>query len=252
MKLLLVDGSNLVMRAAFGGDIPPAQAVPIASGLISRAGLQIEATHMVIALDANAPSWRKLAFPEYKAHRTVDTSPWLQAAREYWSRLGWRVVDLPGFEADDIIATIGRRSVCGCSIAILSNDSDLLPMTDIGIHVWKPTNGGQFSEVTAWDVCEKYALRSPAQLPHMKALTGEKGDNIPGVPGIGPVRAAQLLRDYGNLEKIIDAGAEQKCRHSTTVFKSSDVARRALRLVSLSCDAPVAPITPNSCTFSRH
>jgi DNA polymerase I len=125
-------------------------------------------------------------------------------------------------------------------------------MTDIGVHVLKPTNGGQFSEVTAWDVCEKYGVRSPALLSHFKAMTGESGDNIPGVPGIGPVRAAQLLSDYGELEKIIDAGMEKKCSHSITVFKSTELARRALHLVSLRYDAPVQPIQPQACKFFRH
>lgn len=135
MKLLLVDGSNLIMRAAFGGDIEPRKATPIATGLISRAARMTQATHLVVALDSPALSWRHQEFVDYKADRTRDTAPWLVAGYEEWSRLGWYVADLAGYEADDILATIASRVVGDgpttgiarrCDVVVCSSDSDLL------------------------------------------------------------------------------------------------------------------------------
>jgi len=129
-RLLLVDGSNMVMRAAFGGELTPADAVPIATGLIRRAARQVGASHLIVALDSSAPSWRKLEFPEYKANRTVDTDPWLRAAHEHWLRMGWYVEECAGFEADDVIASLALRAKPACPVTVLSNDSDLLTVVE--------------------------------------------------------------------------------------------------------------------------
>jgi DNA polymerase-1 len=251
-RLLLVDGSNMMMRAAFGGELTPTDALPIATGLIRRAARQAGASHMIVALDSSAPSWRKLEFPDYKANRSVDTDPWLRAAYEHWLRLGWYVEDVAGFEADDVIATLAKRAAVVCPVSVLSNDSDLLSLTDVqGVEVLKPMNGGVFSPVSAQGVCIKYDLKSPALLTDYKALTGEKGDNIPGVPGIGPVKAARLLRKHLNLEMIIACGLEGACKESKLVAEHREVAERAFRLVSLRFDAPISPVKPHDCRFQE-
>jgi 5'-3' exonuclease len=251
-KLLLVDGSNLVMRAAFGGEISPAQAVPVATGMIKRAALQVGASHMLVALDSSAPSWRKLEFPDYKAHRTGDTGPWLKAAHEHWLRLGWYVEECAGFEADDVIATLAKRAMPVCPVVAVSNDSDLLSLTDFqGVSVLRPTNGGTFALMSAQEVCVKYDLKAPIFLTDYKALTGEKGDNIPGVPGIGPVKAARLLQKYLNLGMIILCGMRGDCKESVVVARHRAAAERAFRLVSLRFDAPVLPVKPHDCIFKN-
>lgn len=249
-KLLLVDGSNMVMRAAFGGEKSPADAVPIATGLVRRAALQVEASHLIIALDSSMPSWRKMVFPEYKANRTVDTSPWLDAAHQHWLRMGWYVEECGGFEADDIMATLAKRALAVCPVVVLSGDSDLLSLTENqGVTVLKPMNGGTFSPVSAQGVCIKYDLKSPALLTDYKSMTGEKGDNIPGVPGIGPVKAARLLRSAPGLGAIIVDGLNGRCKDSKLVAEHQETARRAFELLSLRFDAPILPVKPHDCRF---
>lgn len=247
-KLLLVDGSNIVMRAAFGGDIEPERAVQIATGLVERAIRQSEASHMIVAMDANVPSWRKLEYPDYKSNRTLDTSPWLHLAHGHWSRIGWYVEECGGFEADDVIATVADRAQKISEVVALSNDSDILALADIGVKILRPENGGTFRLWLATDVCAKYNLRFAGQLTDFKAMCGESGDNIPGVPGIGPVRASGLLRAHENLEGVISWGASTSaCKYSRQVYESRDVALRAQRLVTLRKDAPIMPIKPNNC-----
>jgi DNA polymerase-1 len=250
-RLLLVDGSNMVMRAAFGGELTPADAVPIATGLIRRAARQVGASHLIIALDSSAPSWRKVEFPEYKANRSVDTDPWLRAAHEHWLRLGWYVEEVAGFEADDVIATLAQRAKPHGAVTVLSNDSDLLSLTSIGIEILKPMNGGLFTTVSPSGICIKYDIASPRLLTDYKALTGDKGDNIPGVPGIGPVKAARMLRAYGSLEATIAAGTTARCKDSSLVQQHAATALRAFKLVSLSFDAPILPVKPHDCQFQE-
>jgi DNA polymerase-1 len=224
----------------------------VASGLISRAAKQVNATHMIVAMDSAAPSWRKVMFPDYKANRTTDTTPWLQAGFEYWSRLGWYVTDCGGFEADDIIATIALRACEHSDVVVLSGDSDLLCLTDLGATILKPENGGVFKAVESADVCAKYNIPSAMLLPDFKALVGEKGDNVPGVPGIGPVKAAWLIKTYGCVGKIITAGATPSCKQSLTVWENREAAQLAIKLVSLSYSAPVVPAQPKDCVFKPH
>ena len=90
MRLFIVDGSNVVMRCALGGDIAPEPAVKTATNMIYRAAREFEATHLVVALDCpGVPSWRKTLYPEYKAGRERDTTPWLHAAGIAWLWRRW-------------------------------------------------------------------------------------------------------------------------------------------------------------------
>ena len=256
MRLLIIDGSNVVMRCAFGGDIPPAQAVATATGLIERATREFEASHLIIAVDgpAGSPNWRRELYPLYKAHRTTNTTPWIQAAFEAWSRQGWWVQDATGYEADDVMATVALRAVRAGraqgehKVMVLSGDSDVLPLLSDGVEVIKPVNGGKFESVTITQVAEKYGL-VPSRLPQMKALTGEPGDNVPGVDGIGPVRALALLNAHDTLEGIIAAGQRSACKFSIKVAQQADQARLALLLVTLVSNVPMVGIKPTDCAL---
>lgn len=249
MTLLLVDGSNILLRAAYGGETPPEQSTPYAIEAIEKAAAEAKATHLVIAMDTpHVPTWRKLEYPEYKANRERDTAPWLEHGARVFVNRGLCVKTVPGFEADDVIATLALRSAGRVDVVILSGDSDVLPLTaQRGILVMRPLNGGGFQNFIAPDVCEKYGITNAAALFDYKAMVGEKGDNVPGVPGIGPKKACALLHKFGSLENIIHAGNGGYNKESAIVAKHAETALRALRLVSLRPDAPVPPIVPSSC-----
>ena len=250
-RLLIVDGTNVVMRCVLGGELSAVQAVPTASGMIERASRECEATHLVIALDCpGVPTWRKELYPEYKANRTLDTSPWIHAAAEAWVSHWW-CEDVYGYEADDIIATIALRAAArpDTEVFVLSGDSDVLPLTAQGIRVMKPMQGGQFTTLASNHVCGKYGISSPTALVELKAMTGESGDNVPGVPGIGDVRALALLTAHGDLEGVIAAGQRNACKHSAMVAAAADMARLSRRLVTLATDVPVVKINPAGCAL---
>jgi len=240
MKLLIIDGSNIVMRASFGGEIGVEQSVKTATGMIERAIRDLEATHFMVAMDCpGVETWRKKLFPEYKAHRMTDTRPWIEGAAKEWSGMGWWVESVGGYEADDVIATISARAQGQFEVLILSSDSDLLQLSSPDVCVCRPMNGGGVSAMTVEMVCKKYGIASPKLLVDLKAMTGEPGDNVPGVEGIGPVRAAKLLADYGTIEDIIVAGTFDTCKMSQKVATQTETACIAKKLITLDASAPV-------------
>jgi 5'-3' exonuclease len=253
MTLLLVDASNILLRCAFGGDIPPDQSTPIACGMIDRATRELNATHMVLALDyPSAQTWRHAEYPAYKANRTRDTSTWLIAGAAEFAQRGWHTESHAGFEADDVLATVALRSSAHAKVLILSGDSDLLALTaQKNVEVARPLSGGGFQIFTAADVCEKYQIPAAHVLFDYKAMVGETSDNVAGVPGIGAKKAAALLHKFGSLEEIIHAGEGGYNKETALVAQHAGVARQALRLVSLRPDVPVPPIVPSSCSLRR-
>ena len=127
----------------------------------------------------------------------------------------------------------------------------MLPLTATGARVVRPVSGGGLEHVTADSVCAKYSIPAAQLLTDYKAMVGEPGDNIPGVPGIGPKRASTLLRRIGGLERVIEAGAGGYSKDSELVAQHADAARRALRLVSLRVDVPIPPIDKPRCAIRR-
>lgn len=134
-------------------------------------------------------------------------------------------------------------------MTVLSGDSDLVPLLDWDVKILKPVNGGIFKELTRAEVCEKYRIPAPALLVDWKAMTGESGDNISGVPGIGPVKAGKLLAAYASLEGTIAAGEAQRCRESKIVFNNASVARASFKLLTLCQEVPIVPVRPSSCVL---
>ena len=250
--LLLVDGSNMAMRAAFGGKMEPERAIQIATGLIGRAIRQSQATHMVICMDSDGPSFRSKLLPTYKANRTIDTAPFIKLAQETWMRAKWYVEECSGFEADDLIVTIAHRALSHfANVVVLSNDSDLLILSNEGARILKPENGGTFLFLTESDICKKYNVASSVLLTDLKAMTGEKGDNVPGVPGIGEKRASDLISKYGNLGMVILAGSrEETCKYSKQVWECRQAATLAFEVLTLRKDVPLPPINPTNCRIN--
>lgn len=259
-RLLLIDGTNIVMRCAFGASAepaPPERAVQVATGMIARAIEQIRPTHIVIAIDSitTHPSWRRDLLATYKANRTHDTKPYQWALAVALETRGFYVAVADRFEADDVIATLVERSLPSATCTILSNDSDLLSLVGASVVVARPEPGGAFTTLNAASVSQKYGIRFPAQLTDWKALCGEPGENIAGVPGIGSKRASALLDALDTIDDIVACGiggctaAPGLSRDIMKVVEHQDAARLARRLVALRTDVPLPLIKPSECAF---
>lgn len=250
MTLMLVDGTNVVMRWASAmlpdihkdddAELNDKVLASVARALWQCADL-VKATHMVTALDSSVGSWRRDIFPEYKVKRTANTNVWSNRLSIYLNGEGLYTQREAGFEADDIIATLAARAVrVGKSVVILSGDSDLLQLAgpNVSCYQFGKDPEPRFVQRNAAWIKEKYGIASVVHLPAYKALVGEPGDGLPGVPGIGPVKAKKLLEKY-SLSDL-----------ATAPEIDSDAFKRALHLVTLREDVPIPPIDPRECRIA--
>lgn len=188
--ILLVDGTNIAMFASFGGKLPPNQSTTSALIAIEYAALKVNARRIVIALDGSTPTFRKRVAQDYKAGRTLNTQPYVDELRQRCTLRHWTTVTVEGFEADDILATLSSALPTRC--VIFTSDSDALALVSERVTVLRPK---KVRESVKWDtatVQAHYGI-TPAQMSEYKALVGEKGDNIVGIPGIGPKKAVAML-----------------------------------------------------------
>ena len=216
MRALLVDGNNVLVRAvkaAEGGRLTLAndEGIPTAALLVfintlSRHVREEQPTHMVVAFDGGRSVYRSTLYPAYKANRAERTEaedehrPFAQA-KEFLSLAGIHHVERAGWEADDVIAAYWRnwhdaRNGLGGSMTILSSDKDLLQLVgsdteQVRVSSAPPTYRWDLQRVKDDIGCW------PNQIPELMALTGDPGDNVPGVRGIGPKKGLKLLSERG-------------------------------------------------------
>lgn len=206
---------------------------------------KLQPTKVVVAWDSkSSTSKRKALFSEYKAGRVKpgeDFYAQIPLLERLVRGLGWEFIELPDFEADDIIGTLSHEAdeAGGWETYIISSDLDMLQIVDENTHMWRILKG--FSNIEKIDVREleaKYGILKD-QFLDLKALKGDSSDNIPGVPGIGEKTAAKLLNEYGSLDGVyhnIEAisGATQK-----KLIAGKDSAYLSKRLAKIMFDAPV-------------
>jgi DNA polymerase I len=213
--LLLVDGHNLVYRAFFAmpalsnsrGEMT--NAAYGFTSMLFKALNDTTPTYAVAAFDLPGPTFRHEKFADYKAQRLRAPAelqaqfPW---AREVVQSLGIPIVEVPTFEADDVIGTLARKAeVAGLDVIILTGDLDTLQLVTDHVRVFASRRG--ISDTIIYDldkVRERYGFEPPLVVD-FKALQGDPSDNIPGVPGIGEKTAMALVREYGPLERVLEA-----------------------------------------------
>jgi DNA polymerase I len=213
--LLLVDGHNLVYRAFHAmpalsnsrGEMT--NAAYGFTSMLFKALNDTTPTYAIAAFDPPGPTFRHEKFAEYKAQRLRAPDelraqfPW---AREVVEALGIPIVEIPTFEADDVIGTLAQKAeAAGLDVIILTGDLDVLQLVTEHIRVFASRRG--ISDTIIYDldkVRERYGFEPPLVVD-FKALQGDPSDNIPGVPGIGEKTAMSLVQQYGPLENVLDA-----------------------------------------------
>ncbi len=255
-RLVLVDGYSLLFRAymAPGADLStsdgrPTGAVYGMANMLSTVVRQEKPSAICVAWDGPERTFRSELYDQYKAHRppvAEDLIAQFPVARRLVDALGMASVESPGFEADDLIGTLSVQGAeQGYDVVIVTGDSDQFQLVTPHVSVRMMARGT--SEGTLYDparVEERYGIR-PDQVAEFKALTGDPSDNIPGVPGVGKVTAAKLLRQYGTLVALLDAADELPQRTVTdrkvrdALIASRETARLGLQLTTIRCDVPL-------------
>jgi DNA polymerase-1 len=212
--LTLIDGSGFVFRAFHA--IPhlsttkgqPTNAVYGFTTMLLKALREHAPTHAALVMDASRKSFRTELDPTYKAHRPEAPEELVRQfplVREVARALDVPVLEEAGVEADDVIATLARRARAeGFEVVIVTGDKDFAQLVGEGIELYDPMAeaAGRGGWTRTEDVLKKLGVR-PDQVVELMALTGDKVDNVPGVPGVGEVTAASLVRHFGTIEEML-------------------------------------------------
>jgi DNA polymerase-1 len=266
MRLLLIDGTNVLMRCASvvvpGADSTATaeqvrKVVSLVDGLFERAAYDLEASHVIVCWDLPVGgSERKTLYPGYKASRSGKTAFWLAECRPGLGR--WHGMSIPGWEADDVIATVTYRVVHSARMAkavvlVLSQDSDLLQLASVA-QVYRFGRDGEpwIVHMSTESVQAKYGV-VPADITTLKALAGEPGDDVPGPFGKHCIsRATKILRDVYSFDHggdVDDILLEAQRLNLLTVRQYGD-ARQAYDVLRLRTDLDLPPIRPSQCTYT--
>ncbi len=206
---------------------------------------RLEPTKVVVAWDSkSSTAKRKAVFSEYKAGRTkpgADFYEQIPLLEELVKALGWDFVEIPEYEADDIIGTLSRQAdeEGDWETFIVSSDLDMLQVVDENTHMFRVLKG--FSKLEELDVAAveaKYGIKK-AQFLDLKSLKGDASDNIPGVPGIGEKTAVKLLNQYGDLAGIYAHLDEIKGSTQKKLAEGEESAKMSHFLATIMTDAPV-------------
>jgi len=199
--------------------------------------------HLVVAIDASGDrgTFRSRIDPEYKANRGAppeDFRPQVERCLELLRALGIPVVAVEGVEADDAIASLvarWRREDPELEIRILSRDKDLAQITDERTRLFDP----QADDFVGTEKLFGRPGLEPRQVPDVLALMGDAVDNVPGVPGVGPKTAAELVMRYGSLENLLAHADELTGKRGRAIRDAAETVRRSRRLVELKRDLEI-------------
>jgi DNA polymerase-1 len=249
--LFLVDGSGYIFRAYHA--LPPlnrkSDGLPVGAVLgfcnmlwklmqdSRNTAVRTTPTHFAVIFDYSSKTFRNELYGEYKANRSAppdDLIPQFGLIREATRAFDLPCIEMEGFEADDIIATYARLACeVGADTTIISSDKDLMQLVGETVSMYDPMKD---REIRVPEVVEKWGV-PPEKMIDLQALTGDSIDNVPGVPGIGPKTAAQLLAEFGDLDTLLARASEIKQqKRRETLIEHAENARISRELVRLKND----------------
>lgn len=219
-KLLLLDGHSLAYRAFYALPVEnfstttgqPTNAVYGFTSMLVNLLRDEQPTHVAVTFDVSRKSFRTERFPEYKATRSASPPEFkgqVELIKQVVQALGITAVELEGFEADDLIATLTTQGTAdGLGVEIVSGDRDTFQLVTDDVTVLYPRKGvSDLARMTPAAIEDKYGL-SPGQYPDFAALRGDPSDNLPGIPGVGEKTAVKWLSAYGDLGGLVEHADE--------------------------------------------
>ena len=255
-RFVILDGHGIIFRAYFAlREVQPfsvkktGEETTAVYGFVNtllRVVRELKPTHIAIAMDTAAPTFRHDADADYKAHREPipEALPaQIERCRQVIQAFGIPLYEADGFEADDVLATLADQAVeTGLETWIGTLDSDLLQLVRPGIKVYmyRPYQRDTVLYDSDEKVRDRYGI-DPIQIIDYKALKGDTSDNIPGVPGIGDKTAVKLLNEYRTLDEIYEhLDAVKPPRAQKALREYADLARHSRDLASIRHDVPVS------------
>ena len=250
-KLVIIDGKSVFYRGYYAmGNLSLEDGTPT-GGVYGFASLAFEVIrklkpdYVVVAWDKKGTSTAKRSaiYPEYKAGRKKapdDFYEQIPLLKDFLKTLGWPLFETDGYEADDILGTLAvQANNLGVEANLITSDLDMLQLIDENTKVFAMKRG--FSDIEEFDLEyfeNKYGLKQ-SQFLDLKALQGDSSDNIPGVPGIGPKTATQLLQEFFTLEGIYENLENIKPAWRKKLEDGKDLAFMSKKIAEIFLDAPV-------------
>ncbi|MDI3336985.1 DNA polymerase I [Defluviimonas aestuarii] len=249
--LHLIDGSAYIFRAYHA--LPPltrkSDGLPIGAvaGFCNMLWSQLAnnkvddaPTHIACVFDYSSKTFRDEIYDQYKANRPdlpEDLRPQFPLTREATKAFGVACLEMEGYEADDIIATLARQArEAGGEVTIISSDKDLMQLVGNGVEMFDAMKS---KRIGVDEVEEKFGVK-PDRVIDVQALAGDSVDNVPGAPGIGIKTAALLINEYGDLETLLERAEEIKQpKRRQALIDNADLIRISKRLVTLDDHTPV-------------
>jgi DNA polymerase-1 len=249
----LIDGSGYLFRAYFAisktrpmtrSDGTPTSAVfgftNMMLKLIADAEADPAVDYFAVIFDSARVSFRNDIYDQYKANRPEppdDLIPQFPLVRDATRAMNVPCIEMPGYEADDLIATYARQAAKkGMEVTIVSSDKDLMQLVAPGIAMLDPINNRKIGRD---EVIEKFGV-PPEKVIDVQSLAGDSTDNVPGVPGIGIKTAAELITTYGDLDTLLARAEEIKQpKRRENLIANAELARISRTLVTLKDDVPV-------------
>ncbi len=250
----LIDGSGYIFRAYYA--LPPlsrkSDGLPTGavSGFCSMLFKLLEdsksdqnlqkPTHFAVIFDSARKTFRNEIYSDYKANRSEapdDLAPQFEYIRKSVVAFNLPSVDLPNYEADDLIATyVDQILTKGAKVTIVSSDKDLMQLYKKNVRIFDPMKN---KFITEEDVFKKFGVDA-SKVIDVQSLAGDSSDNVPGVPGIGVKTAAELINKYGTLEKLLKSAHEIKQnKRRETLLENKDKALISKKLVTLDHKSPI-------------
>jgi len=241
-RLLIVDGHAYAYRAFHairelrGPAGQPTNAIYGFVKMLEKMRSALEPTHLTVVWDGGLSAERMAALPEYKAQRPempADLRPQLDEIVSYLTAAGVASFCGDGIEADDYIASLARRAAdAGWNVVIASADKDFMQLVSARVGLLNPND--KTGMIWAHEQVRAKAGVEPEQVAGWLALMGDAVDNIPGVPGVGPKTAAELLKQFGSVTALFERLAEVKSEKLRAALeRAAEAVRRNLKLVQL-------------------
>ena len=212
-KIILIDGNGMLYRAFYGlPSLINSQGIPTGgvygfTRMLLRLLREENPEYLVCTFDKGKKTFRHIKFPKYKATRRPTPKELISQitlVKEMLTCLNILSFEEEEYEADDLLATLAVKATQeNLQVVIISGDKDLLQLASPSVSIIRFKRGISQTEIFDPEKVKEHFGVSPPQIPDLLALMGDTSDNIPGVPGIGPVTASRLIQKYGNLEKLL-------------------------------------------------
>lgn len=253
-KLYLIDGSAMAYRAYFAFVRNPLRnskgentsaAFGVANSLL-KLYREERPDYWACVFDTPHPTFRHKMYPEYKATRDKmpdEMAEQLPRVKELTVALGCSLIEMPGYEADDVIATLAVQAAAkGLEVVMVTGDKDFMQLVTEQITIYNSRRKGGVEKIERLDpagVEKKFGV-PPHQVIDVLGLAGDTSDNVPGVPGVGPKTAVNLVKEFGDLESVLaNADAVTKKKLRERLKENADQARLSRELVTIKLDVPV-------------